>query len=109
MVPADADTEAEPTTRQEVQVSGLAGNERRLPLREDEHAGHELEASREPGGVREHHEGIVKRILFRIRTGEHRIAPLVHRAQNVVIGKQVVETESLRAGDDAPDGLRVAA
>ena len=105
-VPADADAKAETALRQDVERRGLLRHERRLPLREDEHAGRELELRRDRGGVREEHHDLVERRLDAVRPGPARTARL--RAEHVVIGDEAVEAHRLDLADQARDGRRIA-
>ena len=98
-VPADADTEAEPSAGQQVDVGRLPRNERSLALREDEDAGGEADPLGDAGQVGEHHEWVVERIALGVGALERRRPTLVHGPQHVVVGQQVVEAEVL---DRAP-------
>ena len=42
-VPADADAQAKPALREQVNVRGLFGEQRSLPLRQDDHARYQFE------------------------------------------------------------------
>ena len=92
-VPAEPDAQAEVALREQVDLDGLLGDERGLPLRQDDDAGHELD--RDDGGeVPEQHERFVERRVDVVRA----VPRLVHLgigADHVVVGQQVREPELL--------------
>ena len=60
LVPADPDAEPEPAAAQHVEAGRLLGDERRLALRQDQHAGREAELRRAAGEIAEQDERVVK-------------------------------------------------
>ena len=66
LVPADADAEPELAAGQHVDLRRLLGHEHGLALREDEHAGYQLEVG-DRGEVSEQREHLVERRLRRVR------------------------------------------
>src|SRR4029078_6150743 len=69
VVPPEADAEAKPPAREQVDSGGLFGGKRRLPLRQDEHAGDQLEPRRNRGQVAEEDEQVGGLGLRRGRAG----------------------------------------
>jgi len=59
-VPADADAQAQPSPREDVDRGRLLGDEGRLTLGQDENAGGQLDAPRDRGAEREEGEGLVE-------------------------------------------------
>ena len=68
-VPAEPDAEPEAPAGEDVDLGRLLGDERGLPLRQDEHAGDELEPRRDRGEVAEEDEDLVELVLGRVRPG----------------------------------------
>ena len=73
-VPADADAQAQPAAGQEVYFRRLLGDQRRLPLREDENRGCKLEPPGRAGEEAEQGQGLVEHVVERV------IGPPVLRA-----------------------------
>jgi len=67
MIPAHAYAEAQPTTRQKINICRLPRHERGLTLRENQDPRRELDSFRDPGQIGEQHERIVKRVVLVIR------------------------------------------
>src|SRR5581483_11951009 len=88
-VPADADAQPEAAAGQHVDLDRLLGDERGLPLRQDDHAGDELELRRDAGDEAEQGERLVEHRLVRVRARPTRIAGGVG-AEHVVVGEQVL-------------------
>ena len=95
LAPADANAQSKPTSRQQVDISGLACHERRLTLRQDQDSRGEPDALGDASQISEHHERVVKRILLRVRAWQPRRSVGVDRTQDVVVGKEVIETQIL--------------
>ena len=72
VVPADSDTESQPTPGQEVDVGSLARHERSLTLRKDENAGGESDPTGNAGQVSEHHERVVEWIVLGVGAAQWR-------------------------------------
>ena len=70
VVPAEPDAEAQPPAGEQVDLGRLLGDQRRLPLRQDEHAGDQLEPRRDRGQVAEQDEELVELVLGRVRPGQ---------------------------------------
>jgi hypothetical protein len=109
VVPTDADTEADASAGEQVDVGHLPRNEGGLALRQDQDPRHELDALGECGEVSEHHERVVEGVLLRVRSRELGLAALVCRTEDMVIREEIVEAERLHVGPDAANRLRVAA
>src|SRR5437867_979798 len=94
-VPADADAESEPAAAEHIYGGGLLGDERRLPLWQDEHAGHQLQSLGRSGQVAEEHEHFVERTLVGVgRLTEADLRPLEtlgHRPEYVVVDDKMIE------------------
>ena len=99
LVPTDADAEPKLAARQHVDLGRLLGHEHGLTLREDEHAGDELEV-RVRGEESEQHEDFVERCL-----GVVRAAPVGPGrevgADHVVVGHQEGEAALLGGASEA--------
>ena len=108
-VPARADTEAEAPAREDRHLRSLLRDERRLPLRQDDHAGGELELRR--GGREEavEHERLVEGIALRVGPAELRLAAGVLGAEHVVVDDQVRVAEPLGGLREVADRARVVA
>ena len=90
-VPADADAESEAAFAQDVDLGRLLRHERGLPLREDDHAGDQLEL-RDAGEEAEQHERLVERRVDVVGAGP----TVVHRgvgAEHVVVREEVRVSE----------------
>src|ERR1022692_4364208 len=101
-VPAEADSQPKPAAGQQVHFRRLLGDERGLPLRQDDDAGHQLQGGQR-GQVAEEHQRLVKSRADVMRA----VPALVHRgvgAQYVVVGQQVGETEFLHPRGVGADG-----
>ena len=61
-VPADPDAEAKPAVREQVDIRGLFGEERRLPLRQDDHAGDQFEVLGDTGEIGVGDQRLVERV-----------------------------------------------
>ena len=92
-VPAEPDAEPEPSLGQQVDLGGLLGDERRLALGQDDHAGDQLERGAR-GEVAEQHERLVERRVHVVRAVPRRVR-LGIGAEHVVVGEQVGEPELL--------------
>ncbi len=108
-VPTDAHTEAQPATREQINVGRLARYECRLALRQDQDSGGELDALGDARQVAEHHERIVERVVLGIGTRQRRRSISVDRAQHMVIGQQVVEAQVLDRFANPSNSFGVAA
>ena len=72
MAPADADSEPQATTREQIDIGGLPCHERCLTLRKDQDPGREADPLRDAGQVPEHDERVVKRVMLVVRAGQLR-------------------------------------
>jgi hypothetical protein len=106
-VPAEADPEPEVPVREQVHLRGLLGDQRRLPLREDDDASDEFE--RDHGGqVPEHDQRLVERRVDVVRPGPR----LVHDrigAEHVVVGQDVGKAKLLDPRSVGADGTAIGA
>ena len=91
VVPADPHTEPQPTARQKVHVSCLPSHERCLALREHHDPGGELDSLRDTGQIGEHDERVMERVKLRVRPGQPPRPVGMHRAEHMVVGKQMVK------------------
>jgi len=109
VIPAYPYPEPQAPSGEQIDICCLPCDERGLPLRQDEDSRDELQMPRERGKVGEHHEGIMERMLFVIRTCQLRLASLVHRAENVIVGEEIVVAERFEARANPTHGVGVAA
>ena len=77
-VPADADAKAQPAATEDVYLGGLLGYQRRLPLGQDEDAGHQAHAGGDGGEIAHGGQGLM----------HHRLV-VVHPEEGMVIGAGV--------------------
>ena len=68
-VPTDTDGEPDASTAEQVDRRDLLGDQRRLALRQHQHAGDEVHSGGERGEMAEQHEDLVERVLGRVRRG----------------------------------------
>jgi hypothetical protein len=104
-VPADPDAEPEPASGQNVERRGLLRDERGLALREDEHAGRELESRGDRRGEREEDHDLVERRLDGVWTGPP--WPRGIGAEDVVVRDEPIETHGLDVADERRDDRRI--
>jgi hypothetical protein len=96
MVPADAHAEAQAPAGEDVHRSSLLGHEGRLPLRQDNDAGDELEALRAGPQVTEQNEDLVEGALVGVRRAATELVEALQlAAQHVVEDEQVVVAGTL--------------
>jgi len=107
VVPADSHSESESACGQQIDVGGLAGHQCRLPLRKDEHPGGQTDALGDAGEIAEHDQRVMERIALGVRAGKWRSAVVVHCAQYVVIGEEVVKPQVLDRFPDPTYGIGV--
>jgi len=69
MVPADSDTESQPTPGQEVNIGSLPCHEGSLALRKDQDSGGESDPVGDASQVREHHKRVMERIVLVVGAG----------------------------------------
>ena len=109
MVPTRADTEDESTAGEQVDLGRLLGDECRLTLGKDEHAGRQLDPGRVGSEEPEQHERLVERIVLGVRAVERRVAVGVVDAEHVVVGGQPNAPEGLRRLGVVAHGDRIVA
>ena len=102
VAPADADTEAEPASGEEIDIGGLSCHECGLALREDQDPGREPDPFGDGGQVGEHHERVVERVVLGVGAGDRRYAIGVDGAEHVVVGEEVIKAELLDRSSDPP-------
>jgi hypothetical protein len=126
-VPADADTEAQAATAEEVDRGRLLGDEGGLALGENDDAGAQPDALRDGGEVAEEDEGLVEGVSVGVDEALGAVGTIGVGAEDVVVDEDVIETgalDRLREGLDGgavegevilreqgadPDGHRAAA
>jgi hypothetical protein len=106
-VPAHADAQPHPSPAEHIHLSGLLRHQYGLALRQDQHAGHQLDGGRERRDVAEQNEHLVEGIV----TG---IAPPAlsgrgSRAEHMVVNEDVLITELFDLGRPASDVSRIGA
>ena len=106
VVPADPHTEAQSAAREKIDIGCLASDKCSGALRQDENAGGEVDPLGDAGEVGEHHERVVEWVVFGIRPRQWRISIGMHGAQNVVVGKEVVEAQVLDSSAECPERPR---
>jgi hypothetical protein len=109
VVPTDADAETAAPAGEQVDIGHLPRNERRLALRQNQNARHQLDPPGERGEVSEHHERVVEGVLLRVRSRELGLAALVRGAEDMVVCKEIIEAQGLHADPNPANRLRVAA
>jgi hypothetical protein len=96
-VVADADTEAQPAARQQVDVGRLPGDQDRLALWQDQDPGDEFDPPSDRRQVAEGDQRVMERVLLVVRTLRHRRLTLnpVDAAHDVVVEQHVVVAQFL--------------
>ena len=105
-VPADADTEAELSPGEDVDLRCLLRDKRRLALRQHEDPGRELEARRAGGQEAEEHEWLMEWVCDRVVELLPRMTRRV-RPENMVEGKSVPKPKLLHALNELAQLTRV--
>ena len=95
-IPAEPDSEAQPSLAEQIDLGGLFGDEHRLALREDDDAGHQLQRGGDGGQVAEHHQRFVEGRVHVVRPRPADVNRGVG-ADDVVVGQQVGVTQLLYA------------
>ena len=108
VVPAHPHTEAQTTAGQEINISRLTCDERRLALRKDQDPGSETDSLGDAGQIREHHERVVKRVVLGVGAGEIACSIGVDSAEHMVIGQEVVKAEVLHGSPNSSNRDRVS-
>src|SRR5215831_4473384 len=108
-VPADPDAQAKPALREQVDIRSLFGEERSLPLRQDDHARYQFELLRDAGEVGVGHQRLVKRIAFFVRAGQLWFSAGMNGAEDMVVDHNMVVTQVLRRLGKRLDRPRSAA
>ena len=91
---ADADSEAQSTAAQHVDLGGLLRDQRGLALRQHQHPGREADARSEAGEKSEEHEDLVKEIFMVVHVGPALETGPV-QAHHLIEGGDVGEAEPL--------------
>ena len=108
-VPADPDPQAKPAIREQVDIRGLLGEERRLSLWQDDHAGDQFELLGDAGKVGVGDQRLVKRIGFFIRAGQLRLSAGMNGAEDMIVDHDMVVTQIFRRLRKRLDRPRFAA
>src|SRR4051794_4029082 len=95
-VPADADAEAKPPLREQVNIRSLFGEQSRLPLRQDDHARYQFEVPGDPGEVCVGDQRLVERIGYFIWTGQLRLSAGMNGAEDMIVDYNMVVTQAFR-------------
>src|SRR5262249_12935781 len=105
LVPADADAEPEPSAREYVERGRLLRHQRRLPLRQDQDLGREMDLARDAREEREQHEAVVE--IIRRRSGVAPGGPARRvDAEHGVGGRAIIEPDPLRGLPELAHHLR---
>src|SRR5882757_7662730 len=91
-VPADPDTKAQPPLAQQIDLGGLFGDQDRLPLRQDDHLGHQLQCRGDRSEIAEHDQRFVEGGVHVVRTVPTGVYVGIG-TNNVVVGHQMTETK----------------
>jgi hypothetical protein len=107
-VPADPDAEAQPPAAEQIDRGGLLGDERGLPLGQDEDAGGEADSARLAGEVAQQDEDLVDRVIAGVVVAQIRPSG-APRPEDMVIDQDVVVAEPFGRLRPVADGDRVIA
>src|SRR3954465_12419467 len=108
-VPADPDAQAKPAICEQIDISGLLGKQRRLALREDDHAGYEFEFLGDAREIGVGDQWLVERIAFLMRAGQFRFSASMLSAEHMVVDDDVVVTQDFRRLCEGFDRSSIAA
>ena len=97
VAPADADSEPQAATREQIDIGGLACDECCLALREDQNPGREADSLGDASQVAEHDERVMERVTLVVRAGQLRRSISVNGTQHVVVSEKMVEPRSSTA------------
>ena len=106
-IPADADAKAQPAATENVYLGGLLGHQRRLPLRQDEDAGHQAHAGGYGGQVAHSGQRLMHHRLVVVHTEEGMVIGAGVRAEDVVGDEQVGVAHILGGLGEVADGHHV--
>ena len=95
LVPADADAHAEASAGEQIDLGRLFRHQRRLPLRQDQDAGHEADGLGEGGHPREERKGLVEHIFVVVGSARLPAGPIRIGAQHVVVSQNMMVAHSL--------------
>jgi len=95
MVPADSDTESEPTPGQEVDIGSLPCHECSLALGKDQDSSGESDPFGDASQVPEHHKRVMERIVLGVGARQWRRPIGMNGAQHVLVGKKVIKAQVL--------------
>ena len=90
LVPTDADAHAEASAGEQIDLGRLFRHQRRLPLGQDQDAGHESDRLGESRHPREEREGLVEHVLVIVGSAAFPAGPLWIGAQHVVISQNMM-------------------
>ena len=107
VVPADADTEPEAALAQDIDGGGLFGDQRRLPLRQDDDAAGELDFFGDAGEISVKHEQFVKTVGMLV--GAFEVVCRGVAAEHMIEGQDMVEAEAFHGLRIIFDGGRIGA
>ncbi len=95
-VPADPDTQTKPAIRKQVDIRRLFGEQRRLPLRQDDHAGDQLDLLGDAGEIGVGDQRLVERVGFLVGTGQLRFPAGMNGAEDMVVDDDMVVAQIFR-------------
>ena len=109
-IPAYADAKDQPASAEHVYLGGLLGDERGLPLRQDDDAGDELDPSSNGGGPTEEDKDLVEVVVYVVEEVHPDVLVVgCVRAEDVVVYYQAVEAHLLAGLDEFFGGSGVGA
>ena len=108
LVPARADAKPKAVPGEDGELGGLLGDESRLPLGEDHHAGAESDPARRRRHEREQRERLVESHVLVVRPAPTPW-PVGVRAEHMVVGQDVVRAQGFRALGVVVDRHRIGA
>jgi len=95
MVPADSDTESQPTPGQEVDIGSLPCHECSLALRKDQDSSGESEPFGDASQVPEHHKRVMERIVLGVGARQWRRPIGMNGTQHMFVGKKMIKAQVL--------------
>ena len=105
VIPADSDTESQPTPGEEVDIGSLPCHQRSLALRKDQDSGGESDPVGDARQVGEHHKWVMERIVLGIGAQQWRRPIGMNGTEYMFVRKKVIKAQVLdRSGKSANGG-----